>query len=55
MFLILAIELLGKNPCIGDYISSLIFKIAVLMDLILITYLFKFFDFTDSYGAIGVF
>lgn len=37
MFLILGIELLGKDPCIVDYISSLIFKIAALTDLILIT------------------
>lgn len=41
MFLILAIELLGKDPCIVDYISSLIVKIAVLTDLILITVVFQ--------------
>lgn len=53
MFLILAIELLGQDPCIVGYISSLIVKIAVLIDLILITvffsgHLFKLFDFIDA-------
>lgn len=45
MFLILAIELLGKDLCIVDYIS-LIVKIAVLTDLILIT-VFFFYTFIE--------